>query len=201
MIRDILKLGGTLTLITIIAATGLAAVYSITHPLILEQKRLAIERALTTALPMADREAIVPIEKDGQVLFYKGYADKERTQLVGYAFVARGPGYSSVIETMVGVDTTGKIVGMKVLAQTETPGLGTRVEEIRYGESTPWFTDQFIGRPADRLAVDKDGGEIQSITGATISSRALTKSVVAGYKQLMQYLQETEGVTESNMRS
>jgi len=186
--KDMLKLGGILTLITVIAAVGLAAVYSITKPRIEEQERLALERALTIALPMADKRAIIPVKKDDQVLYYKGYASPDTSQLVGYAYVAYGPGYSSVIKTMVGVDTTGKILGMKVLSQVETPGLGTKIEEVKYGEKDPWFQRQFIGKSAAKLAVDKDGGEIKSITGATISSRALTNSVVAGYKQLEEYL-------------
>ena len=86
---------------------------------------------------------------------------------------------------MVGVDSLGAIQGMKVLKQVETPGLGTKVEEIKYGEEDPWFTRQFLSKQADQVAVDKDGGDIQSITGATISSRALTQSVVAAYEKLL----------------
>lgn len=180
--KDILKLGGILMLTTAIAATGLAAVYSVTKPMILEQKRLAIENALTIALPTANKEAIEPVEFDGKIAYYKGFSDNDKSTLVGYAFIAYGPAYSSTIETMVGVDNEGQILGMKVLAQTETPGLGTKVEQIKYGESSPWFTDQFLNKAAYSVAVEKDGGEINSITGATISSRAVAKSVVAGYE-------------------
>ncbi|NOY58509.1 MAG: RnfABCDGE type electron transport complex subunit G [Calditrichaeota bacterium] len=182
--KDMLKLGGLLLLITVIAATALAAVYKVTKPRILEQKRLVLERALILALPDADKTAIVPVKKDDKVLYYRGYANPDTSKFVGYAFVAYGQGYSSVIETMVGVDSTGKIIGLKVMSQMETPGLGSRIEEVKYGEKTPWFQDQFHNRNAAKLAVDKDGGKIQSITGATISSRALTKSIVAGYKIL-----------------
>lgn len=188
--KDILRLGGILTLVTAIAATGLAAVYSVTKPLILEQKRLAVEKALTVALPLADKEYIEPVELDGKISFYKGYADSQKLNLIGFAYIAYGPAYSSTIETMVGVDTAGVILGMKVLSQTETPGLGTKIEEIKYGQESPWFTDQFLTMAAQKLAVDKDGGEIQSITGATISSRALTKSVVSGYSKLQTDVQQ-----------
>lgn len=188
--KDIFKLGGILMLTTVIAASGLAAVYSVTKPLILEQKRLAIEKALTIALPAADKEAIEPVKIDDKIVFYKGFSDKERSNLIGYAFIAYGPGYSSTIETMVGVDSNGQILGMQVLSQTETPGLGTKVEQIKYGETTPWFTDQFLSKVAGKVAVDKDGGEINSITGATISSRALTKSIVAGYDKFQKESKE-----------
>ena len=183
--KDIGKLGGLLMLITAIAATALAGIYNVTKPRIEAQKALELERALTIALPNAPREAIFPVEDDDKVLYYVGYKTTEQKDLVGYAYVSYGPGYSSVIETMVGVDSLGEILGMKVLKQVETPGLGTKVEEIKYGEKSPWFTRQFLTKQASQLAVDKDGGDIQSITGATISSRALTKSVVAGYEKLL----------------
>lgn len=184
--KDIGKLGGLLMLITVIAATALAGIYNVTKPRIEAQKALELDRALTVALPDIPREAIFPVEQDDEVLYYVGYKTPEKNDLVGYAFVAYGPGYSSVIETMVGVDSLGNILGMKVLSQVETPGLGTKVEEVKYGEEKPWFTQQFLGKTADDVAVDKDGGDIQSVTGATISSRALTKSVVAAYEKLQQ---------------
>jgi electron transport complex protein RnfG len=164
----------------------LAAVYSVTKPRILEQKRLALEGALKTTLPDADVNAIIPVKSDEEVVYYKGFSKPDTTGLVGYSFVAHNPGYSSVIETMVGVDTSGAIIGMKILSQVETPGLGTKIEEIKYGENDPWFQRQFIGRSAADCAVDKDGGEIQSITGATISSRAVANAIMEGFRRLNQ---------------
>ena len=190
--KDIVKLGGLLMLITAIAATALAGIYGITKPRIDLQKQMALENALTIALPQADKDAIYPIQDDqtGEVLYYRGYESTDTTDLVGYAFVAKEPAYSSVIETMVGVDTTGEIIGLKILDQKETPGLGTRIEEVKYGETEPWFQQQFIDKQADKVAVDKDGGDIQSITGATISSRAVTKSIVSGYEEFLQEKRE-----------
>ncbi|MBN1562149.1 RnfABCDGE type electron transport complex subunit G [candidate division KSB1 bacterium] len=183
--RDIGKLGGLLLLITTIAATALAGIYNVTKPRIEAQKALELDRALTIALPAAPREAIFPVQANDDILYYVGYKTPEKKELIGYAFVSHGPGYSSLIETMVGVDSLGAILGMKVLNQVETPGLGTKVEETRHGEGEPWFTQQFLRKPAGQLAVDKDGGDIQSITGATISSRAVVKSVVAAYEKLL----------------
>ena len=86
---------------------------------------------------------------------------------------------------MVGVDTSGAITGVIVLFQQETPGLGARIEEIRHGETTPWFTRQFIGKLAsDTFAVAKDGGDIDSIKGATISSRTVAESIGQGLHTL-----------------
>ncbi len=187
--KDILKLGGILMLITAISATSLAAIYTVTKPRIELKKKQEIENALSIAIPTADKNVILPVTKDEDIIYYRGYTTPDSSELAGFAFVAYGPGYSSTIETMVGVDESGKIIGMKVLSQTETPGLGTKVEEVKYGESDPWFTTQFLGKNASSLAVDKDGGEINSITGATISSRALTNSVVSGYDELLKKIQ------------
>lgn len=185
--RDILKLGGILLLVTAIAGGALSMVNSITKPRIDLQKRLALERALTKALPTADKNAIVLVKEEDQI-YYKGFAFPDTTNLVGYAFVAKGKGYSSEIETMVGVDTIGNIAGTSILLQVETPGLGTKIEEIKYGETKPWFQLQFIGKKWEGLAVDKDGGEINSITGATISSRAVTNSIAEGLQKLEERL-------------
>lgn len=186
--KEILKLGGILLLVTAIAGAALSMVNAITKPRIEEQRRLVTERALTSALPSADKNAIVPIKQDDEINYYIGYEDTSKTEVVGYAFVAKGAGYSSIIETMVGVDTTGAILGLTVMHQVETPGLGTKIEEIRYGESSPYFLDQFIDRTSEGLAVDKDGGEIKSITGATISSRAVTNSIKKGLENLGQQI-------------
>jgi len=183
--KDIVRFGGILLLVSVIAAAGLAAVYQVTNPRIVEQKKIELQNALGTAMPGADVNAIKQVAGEGEkVLYYKGFASPDTTGLVGYAFIASGIGYSSTIVTMVGVDSTGKIIGIKVLSQGETPGLGTKVQEIRYGEKEPWFQQQFLGRNVRKLAVDKDGGEIRSITGATISSRAVAKSIVAAYGSL-----------------
>ncbi len=183
--KDILKLGGMLFLINVIAATSLAAIYSVTKPRIEAKKQEALDNAKGVALPGADVKTLSEILNDKNLVLYEGYTDSAKTTLAGYAFVAKGSGYSSVIETIVGVDTSGSILGLKVLYQAETPGLGTKISEIKYGEKDPWFLRQFISKTAGKLAVDKDGGDIQSITGATISSRALTNSIVSGYEDML----------------
>jgi electron transport complex protein RnfG len=63
------------------------------------------------------------------------------------------------------------------LSQQETPGLGARIVEVRPGGEKPWFTSQFEGKSGDELRLKKDGGGIDAITGATISSRAVAGGV------------------------
>lgn len=188
--KDIIKLGLILLLVTALAGAALSLVNSITKPRIEEQKRLATALALSAALPEA-ANGVIELDTTSNVIhFYRGYRDSSRQHLVGYAFLAMENGYSSQIETMVGVDTSGKIIGMKILHQLETPGLGTKIEEIRHGETMPYFQRQFLDLYADQLAVDKDGGTITSITGATISSRAVTNSIKNGFLKLKQQIEE-----------
>ena len=186
--KDILKLGGILLLVTAIAGAALSMVNVITKPRIEEQKRLVTQRALIAALPAADPESIVPVSQNEEVDYYIGYKTQDKQNIIGFAFIAKEAGYSSVIETMVGIDTTGTIMGIKIMQQVETPGLGTKIEEVKYKESSSWFQDQFLNRTVDKLDVDKDGGDIKSVTGATISSRAVANSIKKGLGNLEEKL-------------
>jgi electron transport complex protein RnfG len=182
--KDVVKLGLILLLVTAIAGTALSIVNNITKPKIEGQKRLVTERALIAALPSANKNEIVPVYKGDSLKYYIGFKDTSKKEIAGYAFVAKGAGYSSTIETMVGVDTTGKIIGIKIMQQVETPGLGTKIEEVKHGQHSPWFQQQFIDKLATGVAVDKDNGKIVSVTGATISSRAVTNSISFGALKL-----------------
>ncbi len=182
--KEMLKLGALLMLICAVAAAALAGIYSVTQPRIVAQEKAALQEALSSVLPGAAVDAVFPVEKDGKVLYYEGYRDGSKSELIGYALPGERAGYSSTVKVLVGVDLTGKILGLRVLDEKETPGLGTRIEEVRYGESDPWFQRQFAGKTAASLAVDKDGGDIQAITGATISSRAVVNAVVSAFKTM-----------------
>jgi len=101
----------------------------------------------------------------------------EKQQPVGYVIKASGTGYSSTIETLIGLDNDLKITGIKILNQQETPGLGTKITEINSGASEPWFQSQFRSRSYKQLSLKANGGQLDGITGATISSKAVVDSV------------------------
>ena len=182
--KEIVRFGLILMIVSVVAATALTAVYGVTNPRILAQKEAQLQEALAAALPGSDPASLKTVREQDEVLFYAAYAPGDTSKPMGYAFVAKGPGYSSTIETIVGIDTLGRILGMKVLYQSETPGLGTKLQEVKYGEKEAWYPRQYLGKPAAAVAVDKDGGEIRSITGATISSRAVTRAINEGYARL-----------------
>jgi len=110
-------------------------------------------------------------KKNGYYIAYK-----KNGKLSGVAVKASSmEGYSGLIEVMAGIDAEGMISGYRVLSHKETPGLGSKMQK--------WFSDKkktrryVIGRDVKekKLSVSKDGGEVDAITSATISSRAFLK--------------------------
>ena len=155
----------------------LSFAYVVTKPKI-EAQRLGEEAAsLKEVLPSA--HTFEPVEKDGEIFYYNSFNKEGR--LVGYVFKAVGNGYSSVIETMVGLKEDGTIARIKILSQNETPGLGSKIVEVEQGESESWFQKQFQSKKAENL--DK---EIQTITGATISSEAVMVSIQQEAKKVLE---------------
>jgi len=170
--KDILKLGFALMIYGLIAGISLGYINSITKPIIDAQEKAAKETAIKEVLP--DTVAIVNLTYTNaagdEVEYSVGYSDAEKTNATGYAVTANGNGFSSIIKTIVGLDTAFNINKIAVVYQNETPGLGTRcVEE--------GFKSQFVGKAGRTVAVDKDGGDIVAITGATITSRAVAASI------------------------
>ncbi len=207
------RLVATLTIIAALASFGLSAVYNSTYEITEEYKRQEEASARQTALacsPDATFEhTATECHLDGRAFEYDtAVLDGEA---IGYSFKAYGKGYSSTIETIVGVDLTGAICGVKITYQQETPGLGAKVMEVAsqntlwdvVGGSAvdetgmkPWFQTQFEGRAADELVVVKNPTEdgILAITGATISSEAVTGSIRRGLDLLMSIINGTGDV-------
>src|SRR4030043_1782989 len=187
--KNILRLSIVMTIVSLLSAFLLAELYSITKPKIEIQKMAKTMEALKMVQP--DARVLVPVTqkipvKDGAgnilfdrevIIYYQAFANEDSSQLLGFAFKSEGNGYSSVIETMVGIDTSGQIGRIKILSQKETPGLGTLSEDSEPFTGKTWSTKQFEGKTSKQLKVDKDGGQIVSITGATITSRAITNSI------------------------
>ena len=186
--KDIIRFSFTLTIVALISSGSLAFINKITRPKILEQQARELNLGLYSVLPGTDQGVIEPVIEGEETLYYKGYADTSKDELLGYAFLALGNGYSSTIRTLVGMDSLGSILGIRILFQQETPGLGTRCEEVRSGETSPWWQVQFIGKPTTTVAVDKDNGKIESITGATITSRAITKSIAERAVEVLAFI-------------
>lgn len=106
------------------------------------------------------------LDKDGAV--YGAYdADGN---LIGVVITTQSSGYGGKIEVMTGIKSNGEVSGVNILSMEETPGLGAKGKEDS-------FLKQYKGFDRSNLAVSKDGGEINALSGATITSRAITKAV------------------------
>lgn len=181
---DIFKLAGILALLTVIAAGALSAVNGVTKPVIEAYMKTKQAQARQQVLPEAAQGVYALRDPESDAPYYVGYAQPDSTHPVGYVLLAYGKGYSSTIQMVVGVDLKGTLMGISVISQQETPGLGAKIEEIRYGESDAWFQRQFRGKQASNIALKKYGGEIDALTGATISSRAVAEGIKAAFARL-----------------
>lgn len=176
-----------LSLIAMVSAAVLSVVYGKTSVIIEENAARALESSVLEVLPGTSTVNIIRRSPDelgiddpqemrekGQetTIIYQGV--DAQGKIVGYAFVGEGNGYGGVIRVLVGVDeASDQIVNLKVLNHAETPGLGSRIEE-------EGFRSQFVGKTVDDpIALNQD---IDSISGATISSRAVADAVRTGLR-------------------
>ena len=166
--RKVLILGFKLFLLAAIAGLALGLTNMVTAGAIQEQQIKAAEAARKAVLPAAETftEATAP---EGMKDAFAGY--DASGALVGKTGTIVTKGYGGEIEITVGIDRNGAVTGVSVGGSSfaETAGLGARAKE-------PWFMEQFIGKAAP-IAIAKDGGEIDAITSATITSRAVTNAV------------------------
>lgn len=178
----IVRLGFILMLLTSLAAGGLALLNNHTAPRIAFLKAQEQERARKEVALSVGATNFKKVELEDAEPFWEALDDSGK--VVGYITMARGKGYSSTIETVCGFDLNWHITGIKITYQQETPGLGTRAVELKKGDRKPWFQAQFEGKDALKLAVVQDRGKIDSITGATITSRGVTNSVREAAKRV-----------------
>ncbi|MDQ7990881.1 MAG: electron transport complex subunit RsxG [Candidatus Dactylopiibacterium sp.] len=100
----------------------------------------------------------------------------------GAAFQVQSPGYAGPIRLMMGVQPDGRIIGVRVLAHKETPGLGDRIE-VKKGDWILRFSGLSLDKPAERgWRVKKDGGDFDQFAGATITPRAVVRAVHEGLR-------------------
>lgn len=169
----------TLLLVTAMASLALAAVYNVTKGPIAAAERAKLKQALSEVLPVFDtiyKTAILADNGKDSLIFYKGFNEEKN---VGTAFKTFSDlGFSGRITIMVGFLPDGTIVDAKVLDHKETPGLGDKMEKEK-GD----FSDQFRKKNPEtfKLLVQKDGGDVDAITAATISSRAYCDAIQRAY--------------------
>lgn len=171
----------TLTIVTLVASLSLGYVYEWTKEPIAEAQMSKQLKAIESVMSGYDNNPVLeryrlptPDGKDSLEFF----PAKKKGDLIGVAVKTKSSkGYSGDIWLMVGFNVKGEIQNIFVIEHKETPGLGSKM-------TTPKFLQQFMGRnPATmKLTVKKDGGDVDAITGATISTRAFSGAVQAAYE-------------------
>ena len=170
IVMYVLRLAGTLLLITAVVAAALAGVNAVTAPVIAELNAAATQEAISAVLP-GGFDSEVADYADATGLVSKVYQGAN-----GYAVEVGPSGFDNTITMMVGVDNEGKVLGISIVSHTETAGLGAVADA-----DTPKgiaFRDQFVDASGS-VSVTKDGGTMDAITGATITSRAICVGVNA----------------------
>ena len=170
--KDILKITLNLVVIYLIGGLILAVVYARTSPIMFKNAVIEKEAALKKLMPDADK-----IEKIGDWSIHEKHSEyfvaKKGDKIIGYIIQSFGKGYSSYINTLIAVDKDFRVQRINVLGHAETPGLGDEIE-------TDSFKNQFKDKDVEHLKVLKTETTeyIQAISGATISSRAVTEDAV-----------------------
>ncbi|MGI6110490.1 MAG: RnfABCDGE type electron transport complex subunit G [Eubacteriaceae bacterium] len=181
----IMKVAAILLIITLVCTLLLAFTNSITAPIIAKQNEAANTKAQQEVLPDADKfeevsglsDKVSSLQSDYSAIITTAYAGYKGDQIVGYAIKTTPSGYGGDIEMLTGVSTDGKVTGISILSQSETAGLGAK-------STDPAFSGQYKGLSAEEdVTVVKgqsaSGNQIEAITGATITSKAVTLGVNA----------------------
>ena len=188
--NKILKNTIILTMITLIAGLGLGFVYEITKDPIAQAQDKAKKEAWQAVFPEADINEFEAVDVDEKVAeaAIKAVGAKATVDEVckvgeeGYVITTTDKdGFGGNIQITVGIKKDGTINGVSILSISETAGLGMKATE-------PSFYNQYVNKKADKFVVSKDGGDgeqIDALSGATITSRAVTGAVntALGYYQ------------------
>lgn len=170
--KDIAKITFTLVVFYVIGGFILAFVYANASPRIYRNNEEAEKKALKELLPAAE-----DITKSGDWTIHdkhaKYFTGKKGGETIGYVVQSFGKGYSSYINTFVAVDKDFKVQKINILGHGETPGLGDEIE-------LDYFKDRLKGKDIEHLKVLKTETTeyVEAISGATISSRAVTEDAV-----------------------
>jgi len=182
--NTIFNMASTLFLVASVAGIALAGVYSFTKGPIEEVKKKKTEDALSKVLPAFDkveRKSVIPYDggTDSLILYYAFTSD----ELSGIAVESfSNMGFTEQIKIMIGFTPDLTIHNTAVLAHKETPGLGDKMDAAKSD-----FPLQFMGKNPGEfdLRMTKDGGQVDAITAATITSRAFSDAVDRAYQTLV----------------
>ncbi|MDA3900471.1 MAG: FMN-binding protein [Spirochaetes bacterium] len=216
--KEIGKSTTILAVVTLIASLLLASIYALTKDRIAFLESEKEKNALAVVLP--GFTIVETRTKDDSSQYWVAEKKSKNGETIkGYAFISEASGYSGTIRCMIGVDHSLTILGISILQQTETPGLGARSVEIasKYtfwdvitgsakdeGEQLPWFQKQFQQLSgSDPISIVKKGdwnqnmadelretNSVSAITGATITTKAIVTCIEKGLNEYSAIINE-----------
>ncbi len=193
--KNYLKLGAVLAAFSVVACVGLSFVYAATKDRIAAQETMQLNASLKEIFPDADKfeevtDKIAPDFKDAKL--DKAYVAERAGAPLGMAIKASGKSYGGDATLLIGVGTDRTIVGVQVLASQDTPGLGYNAANPTYyvnKTTKTTFPGQFVGKTStDPFVVKQD---VQAITAATITSKALTAIIKTSATAAQAYLERS----------
>ena len=171
IVKFTLKLVLPLFLIIVVVAAALGGINVITEERIADAQKQKVQQAIAQVLPDSAHLQQIPFSAEENPLVRSVYAAAG-----GYAVEVEPAGFGGGISMMVGIDNNGTVLGISIISHGETAGLGAvAAASTAKGEA---FRSSFVGL-AYPVSVSKDGGEADTITGATITSRAVAEGVNA----------------------
>ncbi len=181
-----------LSLVCLVSSAVVGGIYALTKDPIDKAQADKENTAIAEVVPQFDntpKECSMTVKGDEGS--YNVYIAKKGSDIVGYAVESSSTGFGGPIKLIVGFTPDGAIYDVAVVSSSETPGLGDKINKNKSN-----FSVQFKGKnPADfKLALKKDGGDVDAITASTISSRAFTKAVENAYNILQTVLAGTAQV-------
>lgn len=184
--RSIVPAGLILAGLAAVCTALVAVTQAVTAPRIAANEQAYLEQSLAPVLEgveydgkLSESPIVIPaphdLPGDEPVTVYRVYADAEPVAAL-FVVNARG-GFAGPIRLLIGVAANGSVTGVRVLNHRETPGLGDLIEAVK----SDWIL-QFSGRslsdpPTLAWAIRRDGGEFDQLTGASITSRAVTRGI------------------------
>lgn len=184
-----------LTIVMVLAGLVLASAYTIFQPQIAKNQAQALSQSLASLFPSGEKLSFKKLNTDKMEIYA---ATSSGGDLVGYAVRVVGSGYGGPIQMLAGLSPDlKKIVGLQVVENVETPGLGSRITEDS-------FRSQFDGLDPSREITyvknqqpDKQKNQIEALSGSTITTRAVTGALSDTLSKALSVIRETAGSSGS----
>ena len=173
---SLVRIAAVLTLICTLVALLLSGVYGLTNE-IYGQNILRVKQEAVAALFGLETVTTEALSTEGFAI-EEAYRVSDNGALLGYCANVKSAGFGGDIDMMVAIDPSGAMLGVQIVSMSETPGLGSRTGEAAH-------LDQYKGAMSDGTLVL--GEDVDAISGATISSKAVHAGVNAALEALAHY--------------